>query len=54
MNWLVIVIVAVVMIALIVFMVKRNLIDKKELESKLKRDYRKPGDSDVEIDEKLK
>jgi len=54
MNWTVILIVGVVVVALIFFLVKRNLKDKKDLENKIEQDYRKPGISDIESDEKMK
>ena len=54
MNWTVIIIVGVVVIALVAILVKRNLKDKKDLERKIEQDYRKPGISDIESDEKMK
>ena len=52
-NWTTILLVALPVIALIVFLVVRNLKDKKELEEKIKKDYKKPRDDegDIEIDE---
>lgn len=53
MNWPVIIIIAVVLIALVIFLVKRNMKDEKELETQLKNDYHKTKDEegDTEIDE---
>ncbi|CAN5543051.1 hypothetical protein BH11BAC5_BH11BAC5_50930 [soil metagenome] len=53
MNWLIIIIVGILVIALIVFLVLRNQKDEKQFEKKLDNDYPKPksGDGDIEIDE---
>jgi hypothetical protein len=53
MNWIIIILVAVGAIALVVFLVNRNMKDEKEFESQLKNDYPKPkhdeqGDTPVE------
>lgn len=52
MNWPVIIIVAVLLIALLVFAVWRNIKDEKQLEKDIKNDYHKPKaeDADVKID----
>ena len=52
MNWLVIIIVGILAIALIVFLVIRNQKDEKEFEKELDNDYPKPSseDGDIEID----
>lgn len=56
MNWPVIIGVGVFAIALIIFLVRQNLKDKKQLEEKIKQDYPKSKDEegDVEIDQALK
>lgn len=56
MNWPIIILVGIAVIALIVFLFLRNQKDKKEFETKLKNDYRKPKDNegDIEIDEVMK
>ena len=56
MNWPVIIIVAVLLIALIVFLVWRNIKDEKDMEAKLNDDYHKPTaeEADVKIDEVTK
>ena len=56
MNWYVIIIVGVVLVALIVFLVRRNMKDEKEFETQLKNDYHKTKDEegDTEIDEVMK
>lgn len=41
MNWNIIIIVGVVALALIVFMVRRNLVDEKTFENQLNEDYKK-------------
>jgi hypothetical protein len=53
MNWIIIILVAVGAIALVVFLVNRNMKDEKEFEGQLKNDYPKPkhdeqGDTPVE------
>ena len=55
-NRTIILLVGIPLIALIIFLVYRNLKDKKELEEKIKQDYRKPRDDegDIEIDEVMK
>jgi uncharacterized membrane-anchored protein YhcB (DUF1043 family) len=52
MNWPIIIIVGIVLIALVVFLIQRNIKDEKELEDQLKNDYHKPKEEegDVEID----
>lgn len=56
MNWPVIIIIAVVLIALVIFLVRRNMKDEKEFETQLKNDYHKTKDEegDTEIDEVMK
>lgn len=56
MNWPVIIIVAVVMVALVIFLIRRNTKDEKEYETQLKNDYHKTKDEegDTEIEEALK
>ncbi|WP_301922741.1 hypothetical protein [Ferruginibacter sp.] len=53
MNWLIIIIVGILAIALIAFLVVRNQKDEKEFEKELNNDYAKPRseDGDIEIDE---
>ena len=48
MNWTVLIFVGIAAIALIVFLVIRNLKDKNELEKKLNEDYRKSKDEEGE------
>ena len=56
MNWPVIIIIAVVLIALVVFLVRRNMKDEKEFETQQKNDYHKTKDEegDTDIDEVMK
>lgn len=56
MNWAVIILVGIGAIALIAFLVIRNIKDEKKFENQLKNDYRKPKDDegDIEIEEKMK
>ena len=50
MNWLIIIIVGILAIALIVFLVIRNQKDEKEFEKELNNDYPKPRSEDEEIE----
>lgn len=56
MNWTAIILVGIGALALIVFLVIRNMKDEKQFEDQLKNDYRKPkGDKDdVEIEDEMK
>ena len=56
MNWPVIILICIVDIALIVFLVWRNVKDEKEFENQLKQDYHKSKDEegDAEIDQAMK
>jgi len=47
MDWYLIAIIGVMILALLVFVIRRNQKDKKELENKLNQDYRKPREGDV-------
>lgn len=53
MNWLIVIIVGILAIALIVFLVVRNQKDEKKLEKELYNDYPKPRneEGDIEINE---
>jgi low affinity Fe/Cu permease len=55
MNTPVLIIIGIAAVALIIFLVMRNLKDKKELENKIKNDYkqRKAGDEDIGVEEKM-
>jgi len=44
MNWPAIIIVGIILLALVVFLVKRNIKDEKEVEQQLNEDYPKPQD----------
>ncbi len=52
MNWLLIIIVGILAIALIVFLVRRNQKDEKQFEKQLDKDYPKPrtDEGDIDID----
>ncbi|MFZ4056628.1 MAG: hypothetical protein ACOYKE_00755 [Ferruginibacter sp.] len=56
MNWIIIISVAVLSIALIVFLIIRNQKDKEGFETLLNNDYPKPRneEGDIEIDELTK
>jgi low affinity Fe/Cu permease len=47
MNWFIIIAISMAAIALIVFLIRRNMKDEEQLEEKLKQDYHKPRESDV-------
>ncbi len=51
MNWFVLIPVAIALIALVIFMVKRNLKDEKEVEELLNNDYSKPKEEDADAEE---
>ena len=55
MNWLILSIFGIAAAALIIFIIRRNLKDKKEFEQKIQHDYRKPinDKGDIEADEVL-
>jgi hypothetical protein len=56
MNWFVLIPVGIGAVALLVFLVMRNIKDEKKFEDQLNNDYRKPKNDkgDVEIDEVMK
>ena len=56
MNWPVLILFGIAAIALIVFLVRRNIKDEKQLEEKIKQDYHKTKDEegDAEVDNVLK
>ena len=51
MNWTILIIVGILVIALVVFTIIRNQKDKIELEEKLKNDFPKKTDQRGEIEE---
>lgn len=50
MNWNIIIIVGILALALIIFLVNRNLKDEKSFENQLNEDYKKTKDHEDEID----
>jgi FtsZ-interacting cell division protein ZipA len=56
MNWPVLVLFGIAAIALIVFLVWKNIKDEKQVENQIKQDYRKHKneEGDTEIDEVMK
>jgi len=54
MNWTIIILVSIGAIALVVFLIRRNMKDKSAFENQLKNNYTKPpndnGDTPVEAD----
>jgi hypothetical protein len=47
MNWYIIIPIGIAAIALIIFLIKRNMKDEEKLEEKLKQDYHKQRESDI-------
>ena len=56
MNWTVIIVVGVALLALVVFLVRQNFRDEKKYESQLKNDYRrsKEEEGDIDVEDKMK
>jgi LPXTG-motif cell wall-anchored protein len=56
MNWPIIIGVGLLLIALVVFLIRRNMKDEEEFEHQLKEDYHKVKneEGDVQIDEETK
>lgn len=50
MNWMVIIIVSVVLTALLVFLIRRNMKDEKKFEQELNKDYPHATDNPTDID----
>jgi LPXTG-motif cell wall-anchored protein len=50
MNWSVLIIVGIALIALLVFLILRNKKDKADFEQKIKEDYKKSQDRENEND----
>ncbi|MDO9377149.1 MAG: hypothetical protein V4725_02455 [Bacteroidota bacterium] len=52
MNWFILIPVCIIILVLIIFLVKRNFKDQKDLEHKLNEDYPKPKGhvDDIEVD----
>jgi len=48
MNWLIIIPVGIAIVALIIFMIRRNQKDEKDLENKLNNDYPKLDDQELD------
>lgn len=50
MNWYIIIIAGIVLIALVVFLVKRNIIDEKKFEKDMNQDFPHSKDAAKDID----
>jgi hypothetical protein len=50
MNWQLLVIFGIAVLALLIFLIAKNLKDKRELENKIKQDYKKSKDEEGDID----
>ncbi len=49
-NWPVLIVVGVALVALVIFLIVRNMKDEKELEHKLNEDYPKPKEDEHNTD----
>lgn len=47
MNWFIIIAIGILVLALVVFMIRRNMKDEEVFEDQLKQDYHKPRESDI-------
>ena len=54
MNWLLIIIVGIAVLALLIFLLFRNLKDEKKFEKQIENDYQKRSseEDDIELDDK--
>lgn len=50
MNWSVLIITGLVLTALVVFLIRRNMKDEEEFEEQLKNDYHKSKDEEGDVD----
>ncbi len=50
MNWLIVIPVGAVLVALVVFLIKRNQKDEAIFENQLNNDYTKPKDDEADTD----
>lgn len=50
MNWPVVIVTGIALAALVMFLIRRNMKDKKEVEEQLKNDYHKPRDEEGDVD----
>jgi hypothetical protein len=56
MNWTIIILLGIGAVALVVFLIVRNMKDEKNFEDQLNNNYPKPknNEGDIEIDDKMK
>lgn len=50
MNWPVLIITGIILVALVLFLIRRNMKDEEKLEEQLKNDYHKPKDDEGDTD----
>jgi len=50
MNWLILVPIGVLLVALVIFLIKRNMKDEAAFEKQLNNDYTKPRDEEKDTD----
>ena len=50
MNWFILIPVAIALIALVIFMIRRNQKDEKKFEEQLNNDYPKPKEDEKDVD----
>ena len=56
MNWPVLIVTGIALVALVIFLIRRNMKDEEEFEQQIKNDYHKPPhqEGDVDVDNVLK
>lgn len=50
MNWPVLIVTGIALVALVIFLIRRNMKDEEEFEQQLKNDYHKPKDEEGDVD----
>jgi FtsZ-interacting cell division protein ZipA len=50
MNWPILIVVALALIALVIFIIRRNQKDEKKFEEQLNSDYPKPKEDESDVD----
>ena len=50
MNWPVLIVTGIALVALVVFLIRRNMKDEEEFEQQLKNDYHKPKNEEGDVD----
>lgn len=50
MNWPVLIVTGIALVALVIFLIRRNMKDEEEFEQQLKNDYHKTKDEEGDVD----